>query len=94
MRSLKSIRNLDVLLTIAIGYIGIMSEKSDEKTTVMEVIAISKRIYGTPKFLFYAIADGLFAVFAKVGRGISDMLKKQPKSNQLSLLSDSKLIWN
>ena len=93
VRSLKSIRNLDLLLTILIGYIGMMSEKSDERVGVMEVIAISKRIYGTPKFLFYAIAEGLFAVFARVGRGISDMLRKPPKSLQLCLFPDSKLAW-
>ena len=93
VRSLKSIRNLDLMLTVAIGYIGIMGEKSDEQVTVMEVIVISKRIYGTPKFRFYAIADGLFAVFSRVRQGISNMLKKPPKSNQLSLFSSSKLAW-
>ena len=93
VRSLKSIRMLDLLLTIAIGYIGMMSEKADERAIAMETIAISKRIYGTPKFPFYAIADGLSAVFAKVGRGISVMLRKPQKSMQISLFSDSKLAW-
>jgi len=46
VRSLNAIRNLDMLLTIAIGYIGIMSEHYDERRNVMEVIKISKRIYG------------------------------------------------
>jgi len=86
VRSLKSIRNLDLLLTIAIGYIGFISEKQDERKTVMEIIAISKRIYGIPKFVFYAIADGLFAVFAKCKQGIADMLRKRPKSPQIYFL--------
>ena len=89
VRSLKSIRMLDLLLTIAIGYIGIMSEKSDERAITMEVIAISKRIYGTPKFLFYAVADGLFAVFAKANNAIFELLEKRPKSNQISFLHES-----
>ena len=86
VRSLKSIQNLDLLLTIAIGYIGFISEKQDERKTVMEIIAISKRIYGAPKFVFYAIADGLFTIFAKCKQGIADMLRKHPKSPQLFFL--------
>jgi len=85
VRSLKSIRNLDLLLTIAIGYIGFISEKHDERRMVMEIICVSKRIYGVPKFVFYAIADGLFAVFARCKQGIVDMLRKRKKSTQLSL---------
>jgi len=89
VRSLNSIRNLDLLLTIAIGYIGMMSEKSDSRAIVADVITISKRIYCTPKFLFYAVADGLFTVFARCRRGIADMLRLRPKDPQLSLLSGS-----
>ena len=88
VRSLKSIRNLDLLLTIAIGYIGFISEKHDERRMVMEVICISKRIYGVPKFVFYAIADGLFAVFARGKQGIAVMLQKRLKSAQLCLFGD------
>lgn len=88
VRSLASIRNLNLMLTIVIGYIGIMSEKSEERATIMEIVAISKRIYGTPNFLFYAIADGLFAILHKCKQGICDMLKKKPKSNQLCFLPD------
>jgi len=83
VRSLKSIRNLDLLLTIAIGYIGFISEKQDDRRMVLEIIAISKRIYGIPKFVFYAIADGIFALFAKCKQGVSDMLRKRPKSPQI-----------
>lgn len=88
VRSLQSIRTLDLLLTIAIGYIGIISEKHEERLTVMQVIKESKRIYNIPKFVFYAIADGLFSIFAKCKQGIADMLKKKPKSMQMSLFKD------
>jgi ABC-type polysaccharide transport system permease subunit len=94
VRSLKSIRNLDLLLTIAIGYIGLMSEKSDERAITAEIIAISKRIYDTPKFVFYAIADGLFFVLFKCKQGIADMLLKQPKSAQMSFLPDIGFAWS
>ena len=89
VRSLNSIRNLDLLLTIAIGYIGLLSERADDKRTVLELIYLSKRIYGVPKFKFYAIADGIFVVFARCKQGISYMLRKKPKLAQLSLFPDS-----
>jgi len=93
VRSLNSIRNLDLLLTIAIGYIGMMSEKAEERAITAEVIAISKRIYDTPKFTYYAIADGLFFVLTKCKQGIADMLRKRPKSAQLSFLPDVGFAW-
>jgi len=83
VRSLKSIRNLDLLLTIAIGYIGILSEKADDRRLVMELIHVSRRIRGTPRFVFYAIAEGLFKVLARCGQGISGMLQKRKRSMQL-----------
>ena len=88
VRFLKSIRTLDLLLTIAIGYIGVISEKYEERLSTMQIIKVSKRIYNIRKFVFYAIADGLFRVFAKCKQGIADMLKKKPKSIQLCLFKD------
>jgi len=88
VRSLQSIRNLDLLITIAIGWIGLMSEQHDERTTIMELIHISRRIFDTPKFVFYAIADGLSFLAARAGYGISDMLRKRSKSHQLDFRID------
>lgn len=89
VRSLNAIRNIDILLTVAIGYIGMVSEKADDKRIVMEIMHISKRIYGIPKFKYYAIADGLFVIFARCGQGISRLLRKAPASQQLSLFARS-----
>ena len=89
VRSLNSIRNLDLLLTIAIGYIGMMSEQAEEKRLVMELIHVSKRIFNVPKFKFYAIADGISAVLARCKQGIADLLKKKPKDCQLCLWRDA-----
>ena len=88
VRSLASIRNLDLLLTIAIGYIGLMSERAEERCVVIELIHISKRIFGAPRFNFYAIADGIFAVFARCKLGVAHLLRKKPKDPQLSLFKD------
>jgi hypothetical protein len=89
VRSLNSIRNLDLILTIAIGYIGLISEKADDKRISMELIHISKRIYGIPKFKFYAIADGIFEIFARCKKGITLMLRKQLWDGQFSFLPGS-----
>lgn len=88
VRSLNAIRTLNLLLTIAIGYIGIMSEKQEERATVMEIIHESKRIYGKRNFIFYAIADGLYTIFKKCKEGITKFLKKPPKSMQICMFSD------
>lgn len=85
VRSLASIRNLDLLVTVAIGYIGIISDKADTRPVVLELIAVSRRIFKTPKFIFYALADGIFEVIAKSKLGIEDMIRKKPVSLQLTL---------
>ena len=85
VRSLNSIRNLELLITVAVGYIGFVSEKCEERITVMQLIECSKRIFGTNKFIFYAVADGLFALLAKYKQGINHMLFNPPKPPQLQL---------
>jgi hypothetical protein len=85
VRSLKSIRNLDLLLTVAIGYIGTLSEKVNESIEVMKIVETSKRLYGLSKFTFYAISDGLAAIFAKSYTGIRSFFRKPEPSLQLFL---------
>jgi len=91
VRSLNAIRTLDLLLTIAIGYIGLMSERLDDKLIAMELIIISKRIYDVPRFRFYALADGIFVVLSKGKPGISHLLKKKRRCGQLCLFPESYL---
>ena len=44
VQSLKSIRNLDLLLTIAIGYVAEISGKSDNIKLRAEIVEVSKRV--------------------------------------------------
>jgi len=83
VRSLKSIRNLDLLLTVAIGFIGMLSEKINESIVVREVIEASKRLYGVATFMFYAISDGLENLFAKSYTGIYSFFRKPQPSMQI-----------
>jgi len=80
VRTLKSIRNLDLLLNIAIGYIGTLSEKADESIEVMEIVQASKRLYGLARFTFYAISDGLYEVFSKQYVGVQSFFRRPRKS--------------
>lgn len=82
VRSLRSIRNLDLLLSIAIGYVGILSEKTEHNIQVRKIIEASKRLYGLSKFTFYAIADGLSEVFSKLYTGIASLFVKHTPSDQ------------
>jgi len=45
VHSLDSIRNLDLILSIAIGYIGILGDKADRNVEVMQVVHATKRLY-------------------------------------------------
>ena len=85
VRTLKSIRNLDLLLTVAIGHIGLLSEKINDSIEVFEIIVASKRLYGLNLFTFYAISDGLAAIFNKSYSGIKNFFARPEPSLQLSL---------
>jgi len=89
VRSLKSIRNLDLLLNIAIGYIGILGDKSDESIQVMEIVQAAKRLYGLAQFTFYAISDGLAEIFSKTYVGIQSFFPRRhnTKFGQLRLFT-------
>jgi hypothetical protein len=84
VRSLNSMRNFDLLLSMAIGYIGMLSEKIDENLQVTEIIAAAKRLYGISKskFTFYSLADGLFKIFSRAASGISHFFQRKKPSNQ------------
>lgn len=94
VRSLNAIRTLNLLLTLLIGLIGVLSEKQNESLFVLNLIKASKRIYGTKKkngksiFIYYAIADGFFAILKKTNQGILGILKP-PSTEVLGQLSFS-----
>lgn len=81
VRKMKAIKNLNILLTMLIGMLGLLSEKQDKNKMVVEIIEIAKRIYGKKKFVYYAIADGIFEILNKGLTGIKKFLI--PKSCEL-----------
>jgi len=81
VRSLQSIQNLDILLTVAIGFIGVLCENVNHEMLATELICASKRIQKysvflrTTKFFYYAILDGINYVLAHLRYGISHYFK-------------------
>lgn len=86
VQSLQSIRNLDLLLTIAIGYISELSNKPDTIRMRLEIIAVSKRLFDVPDFIYYAVADAIFDLLKLSKSGISSFLAPIPFDGQLLLL--------
>ena len=83
VRSLQSIRTLDFLLTMAIGYVSKLSDKDNSMILRLEIISASKRLFDIADFLYYAVADGIFEVLKFVKRGISAFLAPPPNDCQL-----------
>jgi len=88
VRSLNSIKTLDLLVTIAAGFIGTLCEKVDT-IKVFELIEVSKRIGKTFVFLkktklfFYSVLDGITRVFSTLNRGIAYYFSPLPIDYQL-----------
>ena len=89
VRSLNSIRTLDLLLTMAIGLIAKFSAQRKTKLKYF-VKKIAKRIYDIPKFDYYTIADGIKGILEKTTSGIKKFLRSyylNRQSHNLKLLS-------
>lgn len=89
VRSLQGIKNLNIIITILIGLLGLMAEKQKQSKYVMEIIEKSKRIYGKKKFVYYAIADGIKDILNKSTKGITDLLypKSDGNTGQIDILT-------
>lgn len=83
--SLRSIRNLNLFATLASGYIGIMDSEKDDTVFMMELKECSKRIYGIPKFIFYALGYAIGHILAGTRSGIKGFLLQKEQSQQLTL---------
>ena len=93
VQSLQSIRNLDLILMIVIGFLALFSNQKNKTKLQLIVKKISSRIFGVPDFDYYALADGIKEILKKSYTGISNYLKscyqKHRSQAQLRLLSPS-----
>lgn len=89
--SLQSIRNLNLLATLASGYIGMISSAHSESIYLKELKECSKRIYEVPKFIFYALGYAIERVLSMSRKGITGFLTKKVKSQQMNLFEHFKI---
>lgn len=89
--SLQSIRNLNLLATLAVGYIGLTTSVHKDSIFLAELKECSKRIYGMPQFLFYAIGYAMEHVLSMCRTGISGFLPPKVKSQQITLFEYFKI---
>lgn len=83
--SLQSIRNLNLFATLAVGYIGIMNSEKEDTVFMKELKECSKRIFGLPRFIFYALGYAIERVLATTRSGIKGFILKKEQSQQLTL---------
>lgn len=93
VQKMDSIRNLNLLLTIVIGFIGILSEHQNESILIKEIFQCAKSIYSKAKFVYYQIADGIYDILHKSTTGINHLISKckTKESQQLTLFEVFKI---
>jgi len=89
VRTLKSINNLNKMLTYAIGLIALLSEKIGKRKFVNKIIKESKSLKTNVYLWFYQVARGIYNILSKTRCGIrewQDIRKTKEYDGQISLL--------
>lgn len=89
--SLQSIRNLNLLAMLAVGYISLTMSVHKDSIFLAEIKECSKRIYRMPQFVYYAIGYALERVLSMSRSGISSFLPPRVKSQQITLFEYFKM---
>ena len=89
VRTLKSINNLNKMLTYAIGLVALLSEKIGKREFINRIIKESKSLKNNVFLWFYQIARGIYNILKMAKNGIKDwehIRKQKVYDGQLSLL--------
>jgi hypothetical protein len=89
VRTLKSINNLNSLLTYTIGLVAMLSEKIGKREFVNKIIKESKSLKSNVYLWFYQLARGIYNILSMAKTGIKDwqkIRKIKQYDGQLSLL--------
>ena len=89
VRTLKSINNLNKMLTYTIGLIALLSEKIGKREFVNKIIKESKSLKTNVYLWFYQLARGIYNILSKAKCGIRDwqnIRKAKEYDGQISLL--------
>lgn len=88
VRTLKSMNNLNLLLTIHLGYIGQLAETIDKKLLVIKIIERSKSLRNKVLIFISQIARGIEEILKYAHTGVKEYQKieKRKKHKQLEFL--------
>ena len=89
VRTLKSINNLNKMLTYTIGLIALLSEKIGKREFVNKIIKESKSLKTNVYLWYYQLARGIYNILSKAKCGIRDwqnIRKAKEYDGQISLL--------
>ncbi len=89
VRNLKSINNLNILLTYSIGLIAILSDKIGKRKFVYTIIKEAKALKNKVYLWFYRFSRGIFNILKMAKSGIREwqkIRKTKAFDGQLSLL--------
>lgn len=89
--SLQSIRNLNLFATLAAAYISLTTEVHKDSIFLAELKECSKRIYGLPEFILYAIGYAVEHVLSMCRSGIAGFLPPKVRSQQITLFEYFKI---
>jgi len=84
--SLKSIKTLNLLVSILTGWLAVMSAKRGDSKLLDSIFKCAKRIYDIPQFSLYAVADGIFEILSKTFVGIDNLLKNIKRKQLFSIV--------
>jgi len=82
--SLKSIKTLNLLVSILTGWLSVMSAKCGDSMLLDHIFKYAKRIYQIPQFTLYAVADGIFEILSKTVTGIANLLIGSARKQRLT----------
>ena len=75
VRSLKSINNLNTILTIYLGYVGILSEKIDNKLLTIKIVEASRSLRNKVIVWLSQMARGIKEILSYCHTGIKEWQK-------------------
>lgn len=90
VKSLKSINNLNQLLTYAIGLLGLLAEKMNSSTLPHLLIYNAKALRQDIQFYYYQLAEGILSTLAYAKEGIQGWFRIRrncPRQLELKLVS-------
>ncbi len=82
----RSLRNLLALLLLVFWFLNDVLELNQKlKIMAGHILTCSKRVFGIPEFTFYALGDGIRAIFVRSPCSITNLIKNTQNSKQLAL---------